>query len=196
MAAALAGGARAFAELVERHQRPLYRSCLRMLRDPDEADDAVQDAFVRAYAHLGDYDSAFRFSTWLYGIARNLCLNRLRRRKLWGLLSLSRGEAPELEARESSSARVEGRELAETLAWCLATLPADQRECFELRHGDELSYAEIARALAVPTGTVMSRLARARRRMADCLRSKGIVRDATGPTRGGGPVSNPGVPEP
>lgn len=145
-----------------------------MLGDPDEADDAAQEAFVRAYSHLADYDPSYRFSTWLFGIARNLCLNRLRRRRLWGLLSISRGEAPPLAGRDDAGGAVEDRELAEALSACLAGLPADQRTAFELRHAEDLTYEEIARMLGIPMGTVMSRLSRARKRMAECLRGRGF----------------------
>lgn len=186
----LAGEGRAYGELVERYQRRLYWSCLRLLGDPDEADDAVQEAFVRAYANLPQYDSRYRFYTWIFRIARNLCLNQLRRRRLWGLLPLPRareglareaaaGSARpaerEPESRDDAGSGVEERELAEALASCLEALPREQRECFELRHADEMSYAEIATVLGVPQGTVMSRLSRARERMRECLRSKGVA---------------------
>jgi RNA polymerase sigma-70 factor (ECF subfamily) len=172
----LGGETRLYGTLVDRYQRRLYWSCLRLLRDADEAEDVVQEAFVRAYAHLSEYDPAYRFYSWIFSIARNLCLNRIRRRKLWNLFSFSQpGEAPELEAEEDTSANVENLELARALSACLEMLPRDQRECFELRHAEELSYAEIARTLHVPMGTVMSRLARAREKMRVCLTSKGVT---------------------
>jgi RNA polymerase sigma-70 factor (ECF subfamily) len=170
----LAGEGRLYAKLVERYQRRLYWSCLRLLGDADDAEDAVQEAFVRAYAHLREFDPAYRFYTWIFRIARNLCLNQLRRRKLWGLISLSWAEAPDPEAVEDSAADVESRELAVALEACLETLPKDQRECFALRHAEEFSYAEIAALLEIPMGTVMSRLARAREKMRACLESKGL----------------------
>lgn len=172
----LDGEARLYATLVDRYQRRLYWSCLRLLGDPDESEDTVQETFVRAYTHLSGYDPTFRFYTWIFRIARNLCLNQLRRRRLWGFLSLSRGsEAPEIEASDDPAVEVEGRQLAEALTACLQTLPSDQRECFELRHAEEFSYAEISRTLGIPAGTVMSRLSRAREKMRACLQAKGIT---------------------
>ncbi len=162
--------------LVERYQRRLYWSCLRLVGDPDEAEDVVQEAFVRAYERLGDFDPTYRFYTWIYRIARNRCLNVLRRRRVWGLVTLSDPErAPALPAAERSDRPAEDRELARALVDCRANLPGDQREVFDLRHADGLSYREIAAAVGAPEGTVMSRLARAREKMRACLESKGVT---------------------
>lgn len=164
-----------YGRLVERYQRRLWWSCLRMLGDPDEADDVVQETFVRAWERLGDFDPGHRFYTWVFTIARNRCLNALRRRRTWGFLSLSSDESPELAGRDAAEDRAEDAELARALAECMEGLPGDQREAFELRHGEGFRYAEIAAVLAVPAGTVMSRLHRAREKMRDCLRGKGVT---------------------
>lgn len=180
----LAGERDAYGVLVDRYGRRLFWSCRRLLGDPDEAEDVVQETFVRAYRHLAEYDPARRFYTWIYTIARNRCLNLLRSRKAWGMQRLDPGgDAPdeagpvalELAASDDAAARVEGRELAAALTECLGTLPEEQRACFELRHGEELRYEEIAAVLAVPVGTVMSRLARAREKMRACLSAKGVA---------------------
>ncbi len=183
----VAGERHLYGTLVERYQRRLWWGCLRLLGDPDEAEDAVQEAFVRAYRHLDEFDPTYRFYTWIYRIARNRSLNVLRRRKTWGLVSLSRegpddpddppagrAAAPPLESGDDASRRIERGELAAALEACRETLPADQRECFDLRHADGLSYADIAAALEIPAGTVMSRLSRAREKMRACLESKGV----------------------
>lgn len=170
-----AGETQRYSLLVNRYQRRLYWSCVRLLGDPDEAEDVVQEAFVSAYEHLRDYDPAYRFYTWLYRIARNRCLNVLRRRRLWGWVTLSDPDkAPALPGTERADRGLEESELAAALADCRGTLPADQREVFDLRHADGFSYREIAAAVGVPEGTVMSRLSRARGKMRDCLESKGI----------------------
>ncbi|MGH7551009.1 MAG: RNA polymerase sigma factor [Gemmatimonadota bacterium] len=175
----IAGGeSHRYSVLVERHQRRLYWSCLRLLGDADEAEDVVQEAFVSAYEHLRDYDPAYRFYTWLYRIARNRCLNVIRRRKLWSLVSLSDPErAPALPSGDRSDRSLEDGELAAALAACRSSLPADQREVFDLRHAEGFSYREIAAAVGIPEGTVMSRLARAREKMRICLESKGVGRE-------------------
>lgn len=168
------GETRLYGILVERYQRRLHYAALRLVGDPDEADDVVQEAFVRAYDHLAEYDSAYRFYTWIYRIARNRALNVLRRRKTWGTVSLSADDAPALPGDADASRPTERSELAVALEACRDTLPADQREVFDLRHADGMSYAEIAVAVEVPEGTVMSRLYRARKKMRECLESKGI----------------------
>ncbi|MGH7543178.1 MAG: RNA polymerase sigma factor [Gemmatimonadota bacterium] len=176
----VAGEGHRYSVLVERYQRRLYWSCLRLVGDPDEAEDVVQEAFVRAYEHLRDFDPAYRFYTWVYRIARNRCLNVLRRRRVWGLVTLSDPErAPTLAAAERSERLTEDHELARALVECRGTLPADQREVFDLRHADGLSYREIAAAVGAPEGTVMSRLARAREKMRACLESKGVTGPAS-----------------
>lgn len=175
-----AGERHRYSVLVDRYQRRLYWSCLRLVGDPDEAEDVVQETFVRAYERLGDFDPEYRFYTWVYRIARNRCLNILRRRRVWGLVTLSDPErAPALPAAERSDRSAEDHELARALVECRGTLPADQREVFDLRHADGLSYREIAAAVGAPEGTVMSRLARARERMRACLQAKGVTGPAT-----------------
>ena len=172
--ARIAGGeAHLYGRLIDRHQRRLWWSCLRMLGDPDEADDVVQETFVRAWERIGEFDSARRFYPWVFTIARNRCLNALRRRRTWGFRSLSAEDAPAPAAEDRTSAAAEDRELARALEECLAELADEQRDAFELRHGDGLRYAEIAAALEIPEGTVMSRLHRARERMRECLEGKG-----------------------
>ena len=105
----------------------------------------------------------------------------LRRRKVWAFQRLGppaeEGEedaAHEPAAPGDTASLVESREIAAALAACLETLPEEQRVCFDLRHGEEFSYAEIASVLGIPPGTVMSRLARAREKMRACLEGKGV----------------------
>lgn len=172
--ARIAGGEpHLYGTLIERHQRRLWWSCLRMLGDADEADDVVQETFVRAWERIGSFDPARRFYPWIFTIARNRCRNALRRRRTWGFRSLSSDDPPAPAAEGRTSGAAEDRELALALEACLELLPDDQREAFELRHGDGLRYAEIAAALEIPEGTVMSRLHRAREKMRECLEGKG-----------------------
>src|SRR5512136_260767 len=92
--AALRGNATAFTRLVEAYQRPVYNLAYRMLGDTEEAEEAAQEAFLRAYTQLGTYQAGRKFSSWLLSIASHYCIDRLRRRRLtW--LSIEQEQAPE-----------------------------------------------------------------------------------------------------
>ena len=97
-----AGESHRFSLLVDRYQRRLWWMCLRLLGDPDEADEVVQEAFVRAWERLDEFDPAQRFYPWVFTIARNRCLNAIRRRRTWGFVSLSGDDPPPLAAREAA----------------------------------------------------------------------------------------------
>lgn len=179
IARVVAGDGRPYSRIVERYQQRLYWSCLRLLNDPDEAEDVVQETFVRAYQKLDEFDPQYRFYTWLVTIARNRCLNILRRRKVWAMLSFQDPDrAPSVASSEAADEATEANELGAALNACRSRLPDDQRACFDLRHAEAFSYREIAAALGIPEGTVMSRLARAREKMRACLESKGVTWEA------------------
>ena len=165
-----AGEADAFAELVERHQARLLRLCARLLRDSDEAQDAAQEVFLRAYRSAASYEPRGQVFTWLYRIAVNYCFNRLRRRKLVQFLSLRRsGPADEVEEIDPpDEAPGFERTLAARESWramrvAIAALPANQQTVLMLAKFEQLSYREIAGALGITEGAVESRLVRAMR---------------------------------
>lgn len=172
LARAAAGGERdAFARLVEVHHRAVFGLCFRLLRDRDEASDAAQEAFMRAYAGLASFDPAHPFAPWVLRIARNHCLDLLRRR-------LPAERVVELDApRDDDDARPReladekakgGEELLETaqrnraLEQAVEALPEKYRTVVSLFHNQHLSYQQIADVMGVPIGTVMTWLHRAR----------------------------------
>ncbi len=165
------GDRQAFGRLVDLHKRAVYGLCFRLLRDGEDARDAAQETFVRAYAALGTYDSRQPFVPWLLRIARNHCLDLLRRR-------VPESRRVELDADPeygpvdladpaalSPDLALERRETAATLAKAVDALPPAQREVVHLFHVEHLSYKEIAAILDVPIGTVMTWLHRARARL-------------------------------
>ncbi len=173
------GDRQAFGRLVDLHKRAVYGLCVRLLRDAEEARDAAQEAFARAYAALETYDEAQPFAPWLLRIARNHCLDVLRRR-------LPEAQRLELDAPAEGKTReladpdaprgddaVERRELAGALERAVAALPSNYREVVHLFHVEHLSYKEIASTLDVPIGTVMTWLHRARARLKDALEAAG-----------------------
>ena len=181
----------AFRVLVERYQGRAYGLALRVLRNEEQARDAVQDAFIKVYGSLGRFEGRSGFYTWLYRLVMNVCLDMKRRDRSgrhveWeeerageiaqGAEALVSGaNAPE---RQGPGAELERAELREAMARAIETLPEDARRTLELREIDGLSYAEIAQAVGVPKGTVMSRLFYARRRVRAALVEAGVV-DAT-----------------
>ena len=203
VARAREGDQEAFRVLVERYQGRAYRLALRVLRDEEQARDAVQDAFLKAYVNLGRFEGRSSFYTWLYRLVMNLCLDVKRRDRSVRLVETAepsdleriatpdvRGadEGPWRAHEEAPDAAVDRRELRGALARAIDELPEAARETLILREVEGLSYAEIAESLAIPKGTVMSRLHYARRRVQELLREAGMIaaaEDAALPTRGG-----------
>lgn len=160
----------------ERHVRahaPRVRAlCAAVLKDPAEADDAAQDAFLKAHRSLSGFSGESSFSTWVHRIAVNVCLDRLRaaaRRRTDSLEALSERDAPALRAltEPSAAGALEDRDLAERL---LARLTPEARLAFTLCERDGLSYAEIARAMSCSLDSVKSRIKRARAELSAAAR--------------------------
>lgn len=166
-----AGDVNAFARLVDRHQQRLHHLCRRMLHDPEAARDAVQEVFLKAFRKASSYRPGGRVYTWLYRIAVNHCLNRLRRRRLVRFLSLTpaAGAAdPTPELDPADSAPDPDRRLADRERWrrtrsMIEKLPPGQRAVLVLIKMEGLSYRQTARTLGITEGAVESRLFRAMR---------------------------------
>jgi RNA polymerase sigma-70 factor (ECF subfamily) len=178
--AAARGDRQAFGRLVDLHKRTVYGLCVRLLRDREEARDAAQESFARAYAALSTYDPAQPFAPWVLRIARNHCLDVLRRRLPDAQrveLDGAPDDGPATEIADPGTVRaddaLERRELAGTLERAVAALPPNYREVVHLFHVEHLSYKEIAATLDVPMGTVMTWLHRARARLKESLIASG-----------------------
>ncbi len=177
------GDRAAFAFLVRRHQSALYNFALRHLRLPQAAEDVVQDAFVRVVQNAGEFKHEARFTTWLYTIARNLCIDQLRKRALRKHPSLDQsasgrsgeeGEGPTLgeqtaDGRASVEREATGTELKERIARAVEELPDEQREVFLMRELANLPFKEIAVITGVPENTVKSRMRYALERLQQTL---------------------------
>ncbi len=158
---AQAGDREAFSELVRRHQERVYRHLLRMLGAHDDALELTQDAFVKAWQALPQWQPEAQFRTWLMRIANNTALDALRRRKLVEFVPLEDGyDAPgsEAEPQRQLQATQELRQLDASLR----RLAPEHRDVLLLREVEQMSYDEIGRVLSLSEGTVKSRLARAR----------------------------------
>jgi RNA polymerase sigma-70 factor (ECF subfamily) len=165
------GDAAAFDELVRRFHRPVLRFCWRLLRSPD-AEDLAQDTFVRAFVHFDRFDPERPVLPWLVAIARRLCLDLLRRRKV-----STRVETMPVSDQLTPSPEDEAsfREQLSRLDRALADLGEGPREAIILFHIEEMSYRDIAAALEVPMGTVMTWLHRGRAQLKRALESAPIA---------------------
>jgi RNA polymerase sigma-70 factor (ECF subfamily) len=169
-----AGDQAAFGALVERYSGAVYNQAYRMLGDAHEAEDAVQEVFLRAYHRLDTYDPARRFITWLLTIGSNYCIDRIRRRRhTWLTLDDVAFWLPSSDAGpERSALRGERRDLVQR---ALQTLPESYRSVTVLRYWHDLSYQEIATALSLTEATVKTRLHRARKMLLDALGDDGAT---------------------
>ena len=173
------GDRAAFSILVRRHQQPLYNFALRQVRVPQVAEDVVQETFVRVVQNAADFKHEARFTTWVYTITRNLCIDQLRKRALRKHPSLdeSRGEegdGPTLgeqtaDPRASVEREATGTELKERIARAVDKLPDEQREVFLMREIANLPFKEIAEITGVPENTVKSRMRYALERLQEAL---------------------------
>jgi RNA polymerase sigma-70 factor (ECF subfamily) len=164
------GSEEAFTELVEAYQNHVYNLCYRMLGEPESAEDAAQETFLRAYQHLQRYDRGRPFATWLLSIAAHYCIDRLRRRRFsfsslddegeWGA-----AELPDVDAPNPEDVTVH-RERSGQMQAAIGKLSPTDRAAIVLRYWHDCSEAEIAETLDLSVSAVKSRLHRARRELA------------------------------
>lgn len=168
IARAAGGDPEAFSVLVERYQTPVFNLCYRMLHNRADADDAAQEAFLKAYRGLKRYDLSRSFKTWLLSIAAHHCIDQIRRQR-FQLVSLEAlgGRPASAEGPESA---MERRQQQERIAAALTRLRATDRAVIVLRYWSELTLAEIADTLELTASAVKSRLHRAKRQLAESYR--------------------------
>lgn len=169
----------AFSELVNRHHRRLLRVAFGLLKDRQDAEDVVQDAFVRAHRRLDSFEGGAAFYTWVYRITVNISIDTMRKRKRERRIdfedesaqqAVRKGATPWPRFESSHPARhSERRELASRLQSALAALPEIHQAVLVLRELEGMSYEEIAQTLGLKRGTVMSRLFNARKAMQEKL---------------------------
>ena len=170
----------AFRRVLDKYRRPVFALVRRMVSDEEDARDLAQEAFIRAFRHLDQFDPERRFSSWLFRIANNLCIDHYRKRKL-DTVPLARVREGEPEETwdlpdpgpgpgEIFSRRERGRRLLEAIE----SLPPRYRVVLLLRHQQGLAYEEIADSLDLPLGTVKARIHRAHRLLKERLTRMGL----------------------
>lgn len=163
----LNGNEDAFTDIVEHFQSPVYNLCYRMLGTPQEAEDAAQESFIRAYRYIHRYDSRRPFATWLLSIAAHYCIDQQRKRHL---LSVDLDEIIEFGITDDApdpEMVVTTGEQSELIQKRLAALPVKDRMVLILRYWYDFSEDEICEALEISKSAVKSRLHRARQHMAE-----------------------------
>ena len=168
----------AFGKLIVAYQTPVFNLAYRMLGNADEAEQAAQEAFIRAWTRLDSYNSTHKFSTWLLSITSNYCIDQIRKRRTQ-LLSID-GPLPAHPALMSESsggpeAQAVESERQEIVQMLLGSLPAEYRQAVVLRYWYDMSYDEIAEVMETTVSAIKSRLFRARRQLAESGIEMGIA---------------------
>jgi RNA polymerase sigma-70 factor, ECF subfamily len=163
----IAGDPHAFSEIVKRHRDRMWAVALRTLGDPEEAADAVQDAFVSAYRKASSFRGDAAVTTWLHRIVVNACLDRMRRKSVRPVADEELMEAAERDA--PTTDQTGDREVSLEVSAALKLLPVDQRAALVLVDMMGYSVEDAAAVLQVPAGTVKSRCARGRAKLAPIL---------------------------
>jgi len=176
----IAGDKNAFEDLVIANQKNVYNLALKMTRNEEDALDVSQEAFIKAYRNLGNFRGDSKFSVWLYRLTYNICIDFLRKKQKENVISLDyeddSGDISPIEIPDVRDLPEDGiirREVRKSIAESLSELPQKHREILIMRETNGLSYEEIAETLLISVGTVKSRIARARIKLAEILVKKG-----------------------
>ena len=171
------GNKEAFGKIIEAYQTPVYNLAYRMLSNSGEAEEAAQEAFIRAYTRLDSYNPNHKFSTWLLSITSNYCIDQIRKRRAL-LLSIDEPIAPHPalmsdkdKAPESQLVNSQQKDMVQSL---LDGLEPDYRQAVVLRYWHELSYDEIAEIMDTSVSAIKSRLFRARKQLAEIGMANGL----------------------
>ena len=180
------GDADAFEQLLLEHQKNVYNLCYRMAGNPDDAMDLSQETFLRAWRCLDQYQFASAFSTWLYRLCSNICIDFLRRRRRQQTVPLTFEDADGEEqtyavpdAQPLPEEQVELKLTREILQAAMTQLLPEHRAVLQLRVVNEMSYEQIADVLDIQIGTVKSRLSRARNQLKKILERGNLSRRAS-----------------
>lgn len=167
----LAGNKQAYAHIINKYKNPLYATILRMTTNPQDAQDFVQDAFLKVYRQLDKYKETGSFSSWLYRVAINHCMDEFRKKR-YQSTQVEIGEEQVIDSNHPEVVFLK-KERHRQLERLLATLPEDERLILLLRYANELSYDEISELTDVPLSTVRNKLHRAKKKMRDTVKREG-----------------------
>jgi RNA polymerase sigma factor (sigma-70 family) len=174
------GDEKAYAELMQRYKKPVYHMILKMVRNVDDAEDLTIEAFAKAFRNLKKFNPEFTFSTWLFRIATNNCIDFIRKKKL-DTMSISNSfkeEGSDSADMDVKDFNLDPQEEAiksqkvEIIQNIVTKLPPKYQTLVKLRYFEELSYEEIAEEIDAPLGTVKAQLHRARELLYDLIKNR------------------------
>ena len=174
------GDEKAYAELMQRYKKPVYHMILKMVRNVDDAEDLTIEAFAKAFRNLKKFNPEFTFSTWLFRIATNNCIDFIRKKKLdtMSISSSYKEEGVESSDMDIKDFNLDPQEEAiksqkvEIIQNIVTKLPPKYQTLVKLRYFEELSYEEIAEEIEAPLGTVKAQLHRARELLYDLIKNR------------------------
>ena len=176
------GRRQAYTALMRRYQERVYWVARRIVGSHDDADDIVQETFVKAYLALGEFRGDSSFFTWIYRIAVNLSLNALRKRQVLNYLHESELLSRILPSLDDPGKDLENSEIESALQRAVATLPEKQKAVFVMRYFDEMTYEEIGRVLKTSVGGLKANYCHALRKVREYMRHE--IQDGEKPPYG------------
>jgi RNA polymerase sigma-70 factor, ECF subfamily len=180
IALAASGSEKAYRELLDRYQRPVFSLIYRMVRDREKAEDLAQETFVKVFNHIDSFNPKYKFSSWIFKIASNLTIDAIRKKDLDTVSldgSRNASTADEIDATritvesrdENPEEFLEAKELGQEIERAIGELRQEYRTAILLRHVEGRPYEEIAEIMGVPLGTVKTYIHRARGELRETL---------------------------
>ena len=174
------GSEKAYRELLDRYQRPVFSLIYRMVRDREQAEDLSQETFVRVFNHIDRYDPAYKFSSWIFKIATNLTIDWMRKKEVPTVSIDGSRYATTSDEIEASTITVESkdetpeelliaRELGNEIEQAITRLRPEYKTAILLRHVEDKPYEEIAQIMSLPLGTVKTYIHRGRKELQEML---------------------------
>ena len=171
--AILKGDTNAFTVLVDRYKDLVYTLSLRMMKHTEEAEEAAQDTFIKAYKSLNKFKGDSKFSTWIYRVAYNTCLDRLKKNKRQQYtVEINEYTEHQVKTLDNALDQIEAKEKEQTIQDCLALLPSEDSFLLTLYYFEELSLEEIGKIVSLKPNNVKVKLFRSRKKLATILKRR------------------------
>lgn len=167
----LAGDKQAYAHIINKYKNQLYATILRMTKNPQDAQDLIQDAFIKVYRNLDKYDRSGSFAGWLYRVSINHCMDEFRKKR-FATVQVEIDDEMSVNPNHPELVFLK-KEKSRQLERLIATLPEDERLIILLRYVNDMSYDEIGELMEVPLSTVRNKLHRAKKKMRDTVKREG-----------------------